>query len=300
MSWSSTTTQEQRQRRRPQPAASRPGSRSGSPSGVVTGPCLSVPTLILVDFRLEHWVGPRDLALENLPPRPAHRGPPGRWSCARCSNPSLMPEDRLRGVALLSANLPDLIRTSRSRSPSTRPHASTDSNGPSTKSGSKSPGRQLPDFTPSYRPVRDPRQVAGARGEHGRPEGALMKLLALRRDWARRRHAGRPRGSTAHQPVRDREPRSVVCGGLARAYCLPGLLIDRPRLAMACAFTPTRARRPLQRRSRDHLRRRALPRAARGLSSGPGGGAPECGAHSRYPRGSRARVQLWPRLSARS
>jgi len=84
MSWSSTTTP----RATPTAVVATCSVAAWEPKwfslGVFQLAHVERADLILVDFRLEHWVGPRDLALENLPAEDQLiAGRPGDGRCAR-------------------------------------------------------------------------------------------------------------------------------------------------------------------------------------------------------------------------
>ena len=220
--------------------------RSGAQAEAITPDELSrahldQADLILVDYRLDKWTGPRDDSEVDRPPTKqmvATRPCDGLALAAVIR--SQLPADHIRGIALLSANLTELVRDF---SPSVTEHAAARINGLDW-AFDKRPIDGLPELSERImhfaEGVLDVRREWPADGDSVDREEVLRQLLALpSADWAdvaaRDVHASQPPinqlGAASHGL-------SVLRWLGQRILPYPTFLLDATRLAMACGIDP--------------------------------------------------------------
>ncbi len=195
--------------------------------------------LILVDYALERWVEPRDEAIvERSPNEQLIAGRPSNGLALAAVIRSLLPEDdRLRGIALLSAQLHELIQDF---SQSVTEHAAARINGIEW-AFDKNAIAVLPDLSER---IKSFAQALGTlqsdwRDEAEDPEAALVRLLALDSvsEWSdvalRDVHAAQP---PINQFAKASHGLSVLRWLAQRILPYPTFLLDDRRLTMACGI----------------------------------------------------------------
>ncbi len=197
--------------------------------------------LILVDYVLDKWVDPRD---EQLLERPLADQPvagrPSNGLALAAIIRSLLPDDgRLRGIALLSAQLHELVKVF---SPSVTEHAAARINGiewafdKNFIEGLPDLNRRIESFAFALRTL----QHDWHENDDDR-EKELVDMLAVQRSatWAtvavREIHAAQP---PINQLATASHGLSLLRWLGQRILPYPTFLLDAPRLAMACGVHP--------------------------------------------------------------
>ncbi len=209
---------------------------------------LNAADLILVDYRLDHWVNPRDEDLQMLAPEKQllSERPMNGLALAAVLR-SQLPKDEICGVALLSANLKDLVQNF---SPLVTEHAAARINGLDWAFDKDNmpeiPGlsERVVEFTRAVRAIRDAwpelDQETDSELQEDR-ETWLLRLLGLPSDelWrgvaARDVHAAQ---APINQLANATHGLSVLRWVSQRILPYPTFLVDQDRLAVACGVTP--------------------------------------------------------------
>jgi hypothetical protein len=197
--------------------------------------------LILVDYALDEWVGPRDEALAGQPAQTqmvASRPRDGLALAAVIR--SLLPEDRrLRAVALLSGQLHELVKDF---SPSVTEHAAARLNGidwafaKSAIPGLPDLSRRIESFALALEAVQ-----RSWLEDHDDREGKLVEMLELDQSipWFAPAlgevHAAQP---PINQYAEASHGLSIVRWLAQRILPYPCFLLDSSRLAMSCGVEP--------------------------------------------------------------
>jgi hypothetical protein len=202
---------------------------------------LNSADLILVDYLLEYWVDPRDERLLESPlaDQPVARRPSNGLALAAVIR-SVLPDDgRPRGVALLSAQLHELVKDF---SPSVTEHAAARINGIDW-AFDKKVIKGLPDLNrriESFAHAISTLQRVWHEDDADR-EQELVEMLAVREGaaWATvavtEIHAAQP---PINQLATASHGLSLLRWLGQRILPYPTFLVDAPRLAMACGIDP--------------------------------------------------------------
>jgi hypothetical protein len=218
---------------------------------------LEAADLILVDYRLNHWVKPRDEDLEMLAPEKQMLSDrPVNGLALAAVLRSQLPKDDIRGVALLSANLKELVENF---SPLVTEHAAARVNGLDWAFG-KDDVPEIPslpervvDFTQAVCTIRE--AWLGLDQEEDR-EAWLLRLLGLpcNEPWsqvaARDIHAAQ---APINQLATATHGLSILRWLSQRILPYPTFLVDHNRLAVGCGVTPNALARHIGTEALDEL-----------------------------------------------